>query len=337
MRAAVFKAAGRPLVVEELPDPEPGPGEAVISCGRCGICGSDIHMTSGHSLDYPTGTILGHEYAGTVVALGAGVSRLRIGDRVTAIPAAGCGRCEACVAGYPLACSEMRGMIGGFGQYLRIPEAGALVLPSSLSIEDGALVEPLAVGLHGVRLARLEPGARVLVVGAGSIGLAAAFWARRLGAGRTVVAARSDRRREMALEMGADAFETLGEDEADRISRVLGGPPEVVFEAAGAPGLIQKCVDLVQPGGLIVSLGFCGEPDPVIPAMATWKRVTLTFSMAYDLRDFEHSADAFDRGWTEPRGMVAEVIGLDALPDRFEVLRAGADGAVKIHVDPWKE
>jgi (R,R)-butanediol dehydrogenase/meso-butanediol dehydrogenase/diacetyl reductase len=335
MRAAVFKGAGRPLVVEEVPDPQPGPGEAVIEVGRCGICGSDIHMTSGHALDYPAGTILGHEFAGTVVAVGDGVSRVRVGDRVTAMPAAGCGRCELCLSGYPLACQEMRGMIGGFGQYLRIPEAGAVHLPQALSLADGALVEPLSVGLHGVRLAGLTPGARVLVVGPGSVGLAVIYWARLLGAGRIVAASRSERRRDWALAMGADAFEPLGADAAQRIGAALGGPPEVVFECAGAAGLMQTCVDLAQPGGLVVSLGFCGEPDRITPATATWKRVTLTFSFGYDLRDFEHSADALDRGHVEPRAMITETIGLDQLPNRFEALRRGTD-AVKIHVDPWQ-
>src|SRR5579859_5606620 len=98
MRAAVFRGAGRPLTVETVPDPAPGPGEAVIKVGRCGICGSDIHMTSGHGADYPASTILGHEYAGEVVALGKGVTGLKPGDRVTAMPATGCGQCAACLA-----------------------------------------------------------------------------------------------------------------------------------------------------------------------------------------------------------------------------------------------
>ena len=88
MRAAIFKGAGQPLSVEDLPDPEPGPGEAIIKVGRCGICGSDIHMTSGHGADYPVGTVLGHEYAGDVVAIGKHVSRIKLGDRITAMPAA---------------------------------------------------------------------------------------------------------------------------------------------------------------------------------------------------------------------------------------------------------
>ena len=334
MRAAVFKGVGVPLAIETLADPEPGPGEAVIKVGRCGICGSDIHMTSGHALDYPAGTILGHEYAGEVVALGVGVTNLKPGDRVTAMPATGCGQCVACLSGYPLGCRQMKGMLGGFGEYLRIAAASAVKLPASLSLADGALVEPLAVGLRGVRLAGMAAGARILVLGAGSVGLAVIHWARRLGAGRIVAASPSARRRELALAMGADGFETLGDGESQRISAGLGGAPDLVFECAGAVGLLQKSIDLVRPEGVIVSLGFCGRPDPITPAIATWKQVTIKFSFAYALSEFRHCADVLDRGQVEPRRMITETVSLDALPAMFEAIRAGA-GQAKVQVDPW--
>jgi (R,R)-butanediol dehydrogenase/meso-butanediol dehydrogenase/diacetyl reductase len=323
------------LVVEHLPDPEPGQGEAVIRVARCGICGSDIHMTSGHAMDYPAGTILGHEYAGEVVAIGPGVTRLKPGDRVTALPAKGCGHCPACAGGYPLGCSAMQGMIGGFGEYLRITEAGAVRLPDTLTLADGALVEPLAVGLRGAVLARLTPGARVLVLGAGSVGLAALFWARQLGAGRIVAASPSARRRALAEQIGADGFEVLGEGEGERIAAALGGPPDVVLECAGAVGLLQKAVEHVRPGGMIVSLGFCTSPDPILPSLATWKQVTIAFSFAYALDEFRHAVDVLDRGRVEPRLMISETIGLDALPAMFEAMRGGSSHT-KVHVDPWQ-
>lgn len=334
MRAAVFKGAGTALAVEEVPDPEPGVGEAVIRVGRCGICGSDIHMTSGHAMDYPAGTVLGHEYAGEVVALGKDAGGLNIGDRVTAMPAAGCGRCAPCLSGYPLGCAQMTGMIGGFGEHMRISASAAVILPEALSLSDGALVEPLAVGLGGLRLAHMRPGARVLVLGAGSVGLAAIFWARRLGAGRIVAASPSARRGALAGEMGADGFETLGDGASDRINDALGGAPELVFECAGAVGLLQTSVELAGAGATIVSLGFCGQPDPVVPALATWKQLTLRFSFAYSLGDFRHCADVLDRGHIEPRSMITHTIGLDALPAMFEALRVGGP-QTKVQVDPW--
>lgn len=336
MRAAVFRGAGLPLSVETMPDPEPGEREAVIKVQRCGVCGTDLHMTSGHGNDAAVGSVIGHEYCGEVVALGTGVETLKVGDFVTAVPAVGCGHCAACVGGYAMACLKMEGMVGGFGEFMRISAPNAIVLPRTLSPADGALVEPLAVGLRGVRLAGMRPGARVAVLGAGSIGLSAIYWARLLGAGRIVAVSRSARRADLALEMGASAFEALGEGEAERVVAALGGPPEVVLECAGAVGLMQKAVELVGSAGTVVSLGFCTSPDPILPSLATWKQVTIKFSFTYDLREFQHCADALAAGHVEPRRMVSRVVGLAAFPNTFEQLRAGAS-ETKLHLDPWKD
>jgi threonine dehydrogenase-like Zn-dependent dehydrogenase len=336
MRAAVFRGPGQPLNIETLPDPEPLPTEAVIKVKRCGVCGTDLHMTSGHGNDAPIGSVIGHEYCGEVVALGEDATGLKIGDFVTAVPAAGCGHCPACVAGYTMACLKMEGMVGGFGEFMRISAPNAIVLPSTLSPADGALVEPLAVGLRGAALAGMRPGARVAVLGAGSIGLAAIYWARLLGAGRIVAISRSARRADLALEMGATAFEALGDGEEERICAALGGPPEVVLECAGAVGMMQKAVELVASGGMVVSLGFCTSPDPILPSLATWKQVTIKFSFTYDLNEFRHSADVLSAGHVEPRRMVSRVVGLDAFPQTFESLRAGAN-ETKLHLDPWKD
>ena len=146
MRAAVFKGPGQPLVIETIADPEPGAGEAVIRVQRCGVCGTDLNMTSGHGMDAPLNSVIGHEYCGEVVALGAGVEGLKVGQFVTAMPATGCGRCIPCLSGFPLGCAQMQGMVGGFGEYMRIAVASTVILPQSLSMADGALVEPVAVG-----------------------------------------------------------------------------------------------------------------------------------------------------------------------------------------------
>lgn len=333
MWAAVFEGAGKKLDLRSLPDPTPAAGEVIIKVHRCGICGSDLHMTSGHGWDYPAGSVLGHEFAGEVVALGSGVETVKTGDRITAIPATGCGRCGACVAGYPLGCAEMKGMIGGYAEYVRAAASSALVLPRSLSLADGALVEPLAVGLHGVALAQLAPGARVVVLGAGAVGLAAIFWARRLGAGRIVAMAPSERRAAMVQAMGADAFVTRGEGDAARVQDALGGAPDLVLECAGAVGMLAKGVELLRPNGLLMSLGFCPAPDAVVPALATWKQVRIGFSMGYTLAEFQFTADTLDAGHVEPRHMITETISLGALPDMFESLR-GPNLQTKVHVNP---
>ncbi|ATI80661.1 alcohol dehydrogenase catalytic domain-containing protein [Sphingobium yanoikuyae] len=334
MKAAVFKQAGVPLIVEIVDDPTPREGEAIIKVQRCGVCGTDLHMTSGHGSDFPNDTVIGHEYCGEVVALGKGVENLKIGQFVTAMPVGGCGQCQACLAGYPMACFQMEGRVGGFGEYMRIAAMSSVVLPHTLSAADGALVEPLAVGLRGVRLAAIQPGARVAVLGAGSIGLAAIYWARLLGAGKIVAISRSARRADLAAQMGANSFEALGAGERERISAALGGMPDTVLECTGAVGMTQKAIELVAPGGTVVSLGFCTSPDPILPSFATWKQVTIKFSFAYDLREFQHCADVLGAGHVEPRLMISKTVGLEAFPDIFEALRAGAN-ETKVHLDPW--
>lgn len=335
MKAAIFKAAGQPIAIENVPDPEPLADEMIIRVGRCGVCGTDLHMTSGHS-DFvlQPGSQFGHEFAGEVVALGRDVNEFKIGDRIAAMPAIGCGHCEYCAAGSPAFCAKLRTMSAGFAEYLSVAASVSVKLPQSLSLADGALVEPLAVGLHGVALANVQAGARVLVLGAGSVGLAAVFWARQMGAGRIVAASPSTRRAEMAIALGADAFETLGEGEQERISQALGGSPDVVLECTGAVGTTAKAIELVKPVGTVVSMGFCTAPDPIFPAIATLKQVTIKFSLVYSFNEFTHCVDVLNSGRIEPRLMITDTVSLKDFPETLETLRKGSP-QTKVHVDPW--
>lgn len=333
MRAAVFKQAGQPWAIEEHELPRPGPGEALVKVGRCGICGTDLNMTSGNGYDFPCDSVLGHEFAGEVVELGAGVDTLAVGDVVAALPAAGCGECQVCRDGLQVLCPAMRPYASGYAEYALVAAKVAVKIPQGLSLSDGALVEPLAVGLHGVKLANMPADARVLVLGAGAVGLATTFWARQLGAARVVAASRSPRREEKALQLGADTYVQTGEDEAARINDALGGPPDIVFETAGAVGLLGQSINLVRPNGHVVSLGFCMAPDPVVPGIATYKQVKLTFSMAWTLDDFQQSVDTLAAGHVEPREMVSATIGLGDLPAKIDSMR-GPHTETKVHVDP---
>ena len=235
MRAAVFKAVGQPLSIETVPDPTPGPREVVVKIGRCGICGTDLHLTEGNGMTYPLGTIPGHEFAGEVVALGSEVQGVRLGEIVAAQPKTGCGKCPACLIGEPKHCPDGIGIGSAFAQYTRAGYRECVRLPATLSLADGALIEPLAVGLHGVMVSDIRPGFRVLVIGAGPIGLAAAFWAKRAGAAKIGVMARSARHEQFAYAMGATHYLTAAENPAAQAASALGGPPEVVFECVGQP------------------------------------------------------------------------------------------------------
>jgi threonine dehydrogenase-like Zn-dependent dehydrogenase len=322
MKAAVFHAAGQPLTIETLDDPTPAADEVVIKVDRCGICGTDLHMTSGHGWDYAAGTVPGHEYSGEVVAIGSGVEGFRTGEFITGLPSAGCGRCEGCAHGIPALCDTPIPVMGGFGEYLRVPVRSALKLPAALSLADGALVEPLAVGLSGLRAAGLKGGEKVLVLGGGAVAVCAIYWARLLGAGPIVAVSRSERRSALCLGMGADAFVASGETEIHEVIERLGGSPDVVLECVGAAGLLGQAIFHVRKFGQVVSLGFCTAPDPIIPAIAAWKAIRFAFPVGYRMDDFRYAADHLDAGKADPRALVTSTIALDELPATFEALRA---------------
>lgn len=280
MKAAVYPGAGKPLALETLPDPEPGPDDVVIKVQRCGICGTDLHMTEGHQWQFPAGCVLGHEYAGEIVEVGSNVTGFKKGDLITALPSRGCGHCEACYRGNLALCHNTLGVMGGYAELMSIPTSVAIKLPSTLSATDGALIEPLAVGLYGIRMSHIQPGDRVLVLGAGSVALCTIYWARRLGAGRIVAVSRSQRRAAMALDMGADAFVQYGDNEVGEVVEALGGQPDIVFECVGNPGFVMKGIQHVREFGQVISMGFCTAPDQFVPAVAGFKGIRCNSPLA---------------------------------------------------------
>ena len=321
MKAAVFKKLGSPLVVETIADPTPGENEVVVEVCRCGICGSDLHLTEDPIFGVPAGAVLGHEYSGRVAALGKGVDRVKVGDHVAVFPVHGCGKCATCLSGVPAWCSQMRIDGGGYGQYSLAEQHQLTLLPKTVALEDGALVEPLAVSLHGVALAQAPAGARVLIIGAGPIGLAAAYWSRRMGASRIAVTAGSTRRAELALRMGATHFIDPANASPEAVNEALGGPPDVVYEAVGKPGLVQKCLEYCKVRGTVVVLGLCTAPDTYMPFQFVSKEQRILASAFYEVREFELSADVLETDAVTPRAMVTDIVTLDDMPPMFESLR----------------
>jgi (R,R)-butanediol dehydrogenase/meso-butanediol dehydrogenase/diacetyl reductase len=335
MKAAVFKALRQPLVVETLPDPEPGPKDVIVKVGRCGICGSDLHISEDPIFGVPPGVVLGHEYSGEVVEVGREVSSIRKGDRLAVFPLESCGQCGPCRSGQPAWCEKhMTVGGGGYGQFSRAAEHQCVRMPDGVSLADGALVEPMAVGLHAVNISALRSGARVLVVGAGPIGLAVVFWARRMGAGRIACTASSSRRAELAMEMGASVFVDPSDTPVEDVNRALGGPPEIVYECVGKPGLIQRCIEHVGPRGRVIVVGLCTQQDTFMPFAAIHKECVIQPSAFYDLRDFQTTLDVFEAGDLAPHQMITEEISLDALPEAFEALKHRTHQC-KVLVNAW--
>jgi (R,R)-butanediol dehydrogenase/meso-butanediol dehydrogenase/diacetyl reductase len=326
MRAAVVAGSG--FEVADIPDPAPGPTDLVLRVAACGICGSDIK-----SRQYmPAGTVMGHEMAGEVVAAGGQVAAAwPVGTPVAALPVIGCGSCPPCAVGDVARCVSadtlgLGGSAGGFAEYVRVGARESVRLPESALLDVAALVEPLAVGLHAVSRARIAPGERVLVVGAGPVGLAVLVWARRAGATQLVVSDPAGQRREAAGSFGATAA-------VDPLHEELGGPYDVVIECAGVPGVLQPCVDAVAVHGRVVVAGVCMAPDPFVPVGAVLKEVEMHFVSYYTMAEFAATAALLTSGQLDPGPFVTGRLGLADAAQAFTDL-AGPTSNRKVLLVP---
>jgi threonine dehydrogenase-like Zn-dependent dehydrogenase len=333
MKAAIYPGGGGAVTIEELPNPQPGPDDVIIKVSRCGICGTDLSFTKGTMWDFGQNTQFGHEYAGEIIEIGKNVTTFKPGERIAVLPSVACGECPSCrTIENNVLCQSMPGTaMVGFAELAKVPVSVATRLPSVLSMTDGALVEPLAISLYGVKLAQIKPGDRVLVLGGGTVALYAIYWARRLGAGKIVAMSRSDRRKDLCLEMGADAFVSYGDNEIGDVIEALGGSPSLVIEAVGAEGMLTKAVMHVAQFGKIVSLGFCTTPDPLIPGMASYKCASIQFAVGYGMKEFLYIADQMDKGHVDPKAIVTNEVPLLDLPATMARLR-GPNDETKVHV-----
>ncbi len=333
--------------------PTPGPGEVTVRTLRAGICGSDLHRL--HALQssaVPGHICVGHEVCGEVVAVGDGVTEIARCARVAVEPLRRCGECESCRTGRYNMCTEVGWRMvmgwdpdgpGGHAEYFSMPEYCAVPVPDDLSDTAGALVEPLAVGVHAVRMGRPSYRASIAVIGAGSIGLAATVAARAAGAARIIVLARYDHQREAALQLGATSVIQASADATeDELHALLGdnGLPDVVIESVGgSAGTTSLAMQLVRPGGTVVVAGaFWG--DAGIPAHPVFeKELCVVGSHTYSrdeqgVTDFEHAIEILraDPGITD-----ILVTHEFAIADAKEAYATAADkttGAIKVIFTP---
>ena len=285
MQAAFISGPGQ-VQVQEVAVPEPGSGEALVRVHACGICGTDLHFYRG-DLPATANVSPGHEFAGEIVALGEGVQGWGVGQRVVVEPLWICRECAYCRSGNYQLCSQRKLMgtfvPGGLAQYVAVPTYGLYPLPDGLEFDLGALVEPLAVAVHGLHLAGLALGERVLVLGSGSIGLMAILAARAAGASEVVATFRYPHQGEAALAVAAQR--ALATDEAGW--RELSGeaqrrPFDVVVETVGgkADTLVQA-VNLVRPGGRVVVLGLFTQAASLNPLVLMLKEVRIVAGITY--------------------------------------------------------
>ena len=324
MKAAVFKRQDAMAVID-VPEPRAGAGEVVLKVHDCGICGSDLHAVQ-YGLGMKPDTVMGHEFCGEIHELGAGVTGFRKGDRVTALPFISCGECERCRRDDGMHCERTRGLglgqlPGGYAEYVMCGAASILKLPDNVSSREGALVEPLSVGLHGVNRANLRSGMGVVVMGAGPIGLSAAIWAIAKGA-TVVVSELASGRKDLALRLGAAAVVNPQEENpARKVAELTGRPPEVVFECIGVKSTLGAAIDMVGLHGRVVVLGACMEPDLINPLASIFKEIGIEFIVGYNRAEFSETIAALASGKIDAKPMITDVVAIDQVPRMFEALK----------------
>lgn len=330
MRAALFD--GTSLTVADVPDPTPGAGQLLLATRRAGICGTDLHAGE---FGIPAGTILGHELCGEVVGVGRGCdARWRVGQLVAAMPVVGCGRCGPCLTGDPVRCRTMQAIgldrAGGFAELVVVGAQETFALPTDVGADAGALAEPLAIGLHLVNRAGVRANERVLVLGAGPIGLAVVAWLRHLGTRSVVVSDPVAARRALAAGCGADVTVDPAADDLAAAHRASTGTrPDVVFDCAG--GLLADAVELLGHGGRIMVAGYHRDPQPVDARRGLRKELTIGFASWYVADEYRYTLECLAGGRLPARDMITHEIGLDDLPAAYESLKHPNDqGKVQV-------
>ncbi|MEO8527979.1 MAG: alcohol dehydrogenase catalytic domain-containing protein [Pseudolysinimonas sp.] len=320
--------------VQEVEPPVAAPGEVVVDVHRAGVCGTDIEFFTGEMqylhdgfADYPMR--LGHEWMGTVTALGDGVNPRWLGRRVTGDTMLGCGECRRCTSGYQHVCeirSEIgirNGRPGALAEQVAVPERALRELPDGVDDALGALVEPGGNALRSVQGAALRPGDRALVLGPGTIGLMVAMFARAAGA-EVHLMGRGDRSLAFARTLGFDGVWT--EDALPEL------PWDAVIDASNAPALPAKALELVEPGKRVVYVGLAGSQSLIDTRILALKDVTAVGILSAS-PGLSATIDAYARGDVDPRPLIAATVALDDLAPVLAGERPdGAGPGPKFHI-----
>lgn len=335
MKAAVMQGIDQ-IEVADVPKPELEPGEVLIRVGYCGLCGSDVEAL--HTGMYEPGLIVGHEFAGVIAETGPGVAGWKVEERVVVNDAVPCGACAPCLEGRLDGCESLT-MVGvthdgALAEYVKTTVRGLHRLPDEVSLRQGALVEPLAVALHGVRRSRLKPGDHVLVMGAGPIGLLTLQCALLAGARRVVVTEVDATRAALADRLGAA---TVVNPTRENVGVALSGltqgqGPDVIYVCTGAPEPYRDAVSLVRKGGQVFLLGLCVEEVAADFMSVVLNDLCIEGSLA-GRAEFPAAIDFVAQRRVDVESLVSHEIPLgEVVTKGFNFLTTPGSGAVKILV-----
>ena len=323
------------LRAEERPMPVPGAGEVLLRVKRVGVCGTDLHIFAGRQpyLSYPR--VMGHELSGLVVQAPPG-SALAAGDTVYVMPYLSCGGCVACRAGRSNCCTALQVLgvhrDGAFAEYLSVPEP-FVHRAEGVSLDQAAMVEFLAIGAHAVRRAQVRAGQRVLVVGAGPIGMGAMLFAGLRGASVTALDSREDRLAFCARHLGVAACVTLGADDVEQLAALTSNEFfDVVFDATGNPAAMQRGFRFVAHAGTYVLISVVQAEISFDDPEFHKRETTLLASRNATSEDFETVLQAMREGRV-PDGLNTHRLALADVPARFPGLLDPGAGVVKAIVE----
>jgi 2-desacetyl-2-hydroxyethyl bacteriochlorophyllide A dehydrogenase len=340
MRAAVVAGPGS-FEVKQLDVPAVEPGGVLVRVRNCGICGSDLHFYRGEFPAVP-GLRLGHEISGEVAEVGDGVPGLTVGQRVAIEPVVVCTRCEYCRTGREQLCPDRKFLgtmlPGAFAEYIHVPAYCVHPLPDNVDFEAGALVEPLAVAVHGLRQAGLSYGERVAVLGSGTIGLMALVGARALGASDVFTTARYPHQAEAARALGAAAVVDAGDNAVEELSAAFDGRfPDVVVETVGGHAdTLNQAVSIARSGGRVSVLGIFSTPVTINATVAVLKEVSLIGGITYGRpgtrSDFEVAIDIASRHVDDLRHLITHRVRLDEIERGFATANDKSQRSIKVTV-----
>ena len=319
------------------PVPEIGPDEVLIRVGSVGVCASDLHYyregrIGDQVVEKPH--VLGHEFSGTVVKAGEQVKTLAEGARVAVDPGKACKECDQCREGYPNLCRNIiffgtPPVDGVLCEYVAWPAELCVHVSESMSLDEAAMIEPLAVGVYAVDLAEMAGGESVVILGAGAIGLSALQAARVVGAGKIIVTEPIPERRAMGLKLGADLAIDSTEDATERILQETGGGAEVVFECAATPESIWQSVEVARPSGRVLIVGIPEDDRYCFPGSASRRRAINLQFVRRSRNTAERSVEMVERGLVGVKDYVTHHFAFDQAEDAFKLAMEKTDGVLR--------
>ncbi|AXC13312.1 Threonine dehydrogenase [Acidisarcina polymorpha] len=305
--------------------PKIAPGEALIQVEACGFCGSDINIVAGTHPRAQSPLTIGHELSGRIVEIADVTTALAVGDHVTSYPLISCGVCHACTHGNPHVCRQLRlfgfDVDGGMAEFVKLPVASLMKLPDDMPASIGALIEPLAVAVHGVHRARLEGVSVAAVLGAGPIGILTALVAKHMGIRDVLISDVQPARLKLATGLGLEAFAAGASLRAQIMELSNQNGADVIYECAGHPSSAKEMTALVRSRGTIVNLGVFKRPVEVDLQAINFKEVEIIGSRVYERKDFRA---AIDMAMSLPLApIISREFSLDHISEAFRLFRDG--------------